>query len=334
MIAPPWAPIPPSLYGGIEAVLDRLCVGLERAGHEVMLFTTGESTCPVPKQFLLERSEGSRIGATVPELRHVIAGYEAARHFDVIHDHTMLGPFYAERTPKAVVASTIHGPLDDEFGTVYARMAERVSLVAISNSQRASAPELPVAAVIHHGLDVDQFPIGDGNGGYALFLGRMSPDKGAHRAVAAARKAGVPLKMAAKMRTPEEVSYFEKVIEPELGPDTQYLGEVEQDVKLELLAGARALLFPIRWNEPFGMVMIEALACGTPVLAFPEGSAPEVIDHGRTGFLCADEAEMADALGRVDTLDRRDCRAVVEGHFSTDRMVAEHLALFETLLSR
>jgi glycosyltransferase involved in cell wall biosynthesis len=334
VIAPPWAPIPPNLYGGIEAVLDRLCVGLQRNGHEVMLFTTAESTCPVPRQHILERAEGSQIGATVPELSHVIAGYEAARGFDIIHDHTNLGPFYAERQPRSVVASTIHGPLDATFGPIYARMADRVSLIAISHAQRHSAPEIPVAAVIHHGIDADQFPVGDGSGGYAVFLGRMSPDKGAHRAVAAAKKAGVPLRMAAKMRSADEVSYFENVIEPALTPDTEYLGEVSHEDKLALLAGARALLFPIRWNEPFGMVMIEALACGTPVLAFPEGSAPEVVHHNRTGFLCEDEAGMADALQRVDTIDRRDCRAAVEGHFSTDRMVAEHLQLFEDLLSR
>jgi len=162
----------------------------------------------------------------------------------------------------------------------------------------------------------------------------MSPDKGAHRAIQAAKAAGVPLKMAAKMHEPAELAYFENEVEPLLSPDFEYLGEVPHHQKLELLAGARALLFPIRWNEPFGMVMIEAMACGTPVIAFREGAAPEVVRDGETGFLVDDEADMARAIARVDELDRRVCRAAVEGYFSTDRMVAEHIELFEEILAR
>ncbi len=157
------------------------------------------------------------------------------------------------------------------------------------------------------------FPVGDGSGDddgpYVLFLGRMAADKGAHRAIEIARKAGIRILLAAKMREPWEVHYFTEQVEPLLGPDAHYLGEVSHERKLELLAGASALLFPIRWNEPFGMVMIEAMACGTPVLAFPEGAAPEVVDDGRTGFLCGDEAAMVEAIGRLPELKRSDCRA-------------------------
>jgi glycosyltransferase involved in cell wall biosynthesis len=143
----------------------------------------------------------------------------------------------------------------------------------------------------------------------------------------------VRILLAAKMREPWEMRYFAEEVEPLLGNDAHYLGEVSHERKLELLAGASALLFPIRWNEPFGMVMIEAMACGTPVLAFPEGAAPEVVDHGRTGFLCDDEAAMVDAIGRLDQLRRSDCRLAVEGYFSTERMVAEHIELFESMIS-
>src|SRR5205823_5930471 len=161
--------------------------------------------------------------------------------------------------------------------------------------------------------DAADFPYRAVAGDYLLFLGRLSPDKGAGRAIEAARKADVPLLLAGKMREPWERDYFEARVAPYLSDEIQYLGEVGHERKLELLAGARALLFPIRWNEPFGLVMLEALACGTPVLAFPEGAAPEVVDHGRTGFLCRDETEMAEAVGQLGELDRAACRAAVEG---------------------
>jgi len=331
IIAPPWAPVPPQLYGGIEFVVDRLAVGFQAAGHEVLLFTTGESTCPVPRQSVLRHAEGVRIGSVVPELRHVIHAYDAVAGFDVVHDHTVVGPLYAQRFPDLKVVTTIHGPFNPELRDLYTRIVENVPVIAISHAQAASAPEVPVAGVIHHGLDASDFPVGKGDGGYCLFLGRMTPEKGAHRATEAAHRAGVPLMLAAKMREPLEVEYFQSDVEPYLNDDLRYLGEVSHERKLELLAGARCLLFPIRWPEPFGMVMIEAMACGTPVLAFPEGAAPEVVQDGRTGFICRDVQEMADAIKRVDTLDRAECRASVENYFSTQRMVAEHLDLFERL---
>jgi glycosyltransferase involved in cell wall biosynthesis len=334
LIAPPWAPVPPPGYGGIEAVVDRLARGLKEAGHTVSLFTTGDSTCPVPRRWKLEHAQGHRLGLTLPELYHVMAAYDELDGFDVVHDHTLAGPVYAERFPGLPVVTTIHGTLDEELGDLCQRLAHRVGLIAVSRAQRAGAPELPVSRVIHHGLDAADFPFGDGGGGYLLFLGRMAADKGPHRAVEVARKARMPILLAGKLREPSEVSYYENVLQPLLGPDAAYLGEVPHERKVELLAGARALLFPIRWAEPFGVVMLEALACGTPVLAFPEGAAPEVIHDGQTGFLCRDEAEMADAVSRLGGIDRRDCRAAVEGHFSTARMVAEHLELFEEIADR
>ncbi|HEX2039449.1 MAG TPA: glycosyltransferase family 4 protein [Acidimicrobiales bacterium] len=332
LIAPPWTPVPPSLYGGTELVVDHLATGFQAAGHDVLLFTTGDSTCPVPRQHVLAEAQGHRIGNSVPELIHANAAYDAVQGFDIVHDHTIVGPYIAERRPELKVVTTCHGPLEGELSAIYDRIAHRVPIIAISHAQRKPVPHMPIARVIHHGIDARDFPFGKGDGGYYAFLGRMSPDKGAHRALEAAYKAGVKLVMAAKMREPSEYEYFEHFVKPYLNDDLVYLGEIPHEDKLELLAGAEGLLFPIRWNEPFGMVMIEALACGTPVLAFPEGAAPEVIEDGRTGFLCHDETDMAEAIGRVHTIDRATCRAAVEGYFSTDRMVAEHLALFEELL--
>ncbi|MEO7443621.1 MAG: glycosyltransferase family 4 protein [Acidimicrobiales bacterium] len=332
VIAPPWTPVPPPLYGGIEVVVDQLATGFQRSGHEVLLFTTGDSTCPVPRAHVLATAEGERIGMAVPELRHVMAAYDVVQDFDIVHDHTIMGPVYAERFPDLKVVTTIHGPFNDELTDLYGRIAGRVPIIAISHAQHRPAPQIPIARVIHHGLVADDFPVGTGDGGYCLFLGRMSRDKGAHRATEAAYKAGRPLILAGKMREPWEHQYFDAYVRPYLNDEIRYVGEVAHDEKLRLLAGAEALLFPIRWNEPFGMVMVEAMACGTPVLSFAEGAAPEVVADGRTGFLCHDVNDMAAALGRVATLDRAACRAAIEGYFSCDRMVAEHVELFERLV--
>jgi glycosyltransferase involved in cell wall biosynthesis len=332
LIAPPWTPVPPTLYGGTELVVDHLATGFQAAGHEVLLFTTGDSTSPVPKRHVLGHSEGHRIGNAVPELIHVHAAYDAVKGFDIVHDHTVIGPQLLHRHDGLTVVTTVHGALDGELGSVYEPIANHVPLIAISHAQRRPVPHLPIAKVIHHGVNPADFPVGAGDGGYFVFLGRMSPDKGAHRAMEAAYKAGAKLVMAAKMREQAEREYFERFVQPYLNEDLVYLGEIPHEDKLTLLAGATGLLFPIRWNEPFGMVMIEAMACGTPVLAFPEGAAPEVVEDGRTGFLCHDEIDMADAITRAHTLDRRACRAAVENYFSTERMVAEHLVLFEQLL--
>jgi glycosyltransferase involved in cell wall biosynthesis len=338
LIAPPWTPIPPPLYGGIELVVDQMARGLVAAGHDITLFTTGDSTCPVPRQWVLPHAEGMRIGMAVPEIRHVVHAYEAVSDYEVVHDHTVMGPFYAERYPGLPVVTTIHGPFNDELTDLYRALSPRVPTVAISHAQHRAAPDVPIARVIHHGLDAAAFPFGDGSGDadgeYCLFLGRMAPDKGAHRAIEVARKAGMRVLLAAKMREQWERAYFDEQVAPLLGHDAVYLGEVPHEHKLDLLAKARALLFPIRWNEPFGMVMLESMACGTPVLAFPEGAVPEVVEDGKTGFLCDDEAAMIEALTRVDQLSRADCRASVEGYFSTERMVADHVALYEELLQR
>jgi len=334
IVAPPWAPVPPPLYGGIEQAIDGLARGFQAAGHDVVMFTTGDSTSPVERRWLLEASEGYRMGYTVPELRHVIAAYEQLDDVDVVHDHSVLGPVYAERFPGKKVVTTIHGPFNDELTDIYRRIADRVPIIAISHAQRAVVPDLPIAKVIHHGIDASAFPRGEGSGGYCLFLGRMNPDKGAQRAAVAARKAGVPLVMAGKCREPWEHQFFDQEIAPNLSDDIRYAGEVPHEEKVRLLAGAACTLFPIRWNEPFGLVMVESLACGTPVLAFKEGAAPEVIEHGRTGYLCEDESDMAEFIAAAGDLDRADCRAAVEGYFSMERCVGEHLELFEGLLKR
>jgi len=332
LLAPPWLPVPPPAYGGTEAVVDRLARGMQAAGHEVVLFTTGDATCPVDRRWVFEEAQGARMGEAVAELRHLVHAYEALASCDVVHDHTVVGPTYAERLPALPVVTTNHGPFDRELLDVYRAVAHRVPIIAISHAQAATARGLPLAGVIHHGIDVDRFPLGSGDGGYLLFLGRMTPDKGAEQAIDVARRAGIPLVLAAKMREPAERRYFDERVRPLLGPGVEWVGEVGGDEKTDLLAGAVALLNPIQWDEPFGLVMIESMACGTPVLATRRGAAPEIVDHGVTGVL-GDEDALVAAAGRLGDLDRTACRAAVADRFSTGRMVDEHLDLFARILA-
>lgn len=339
-MAPPWVPVPPRGYGGTEAVIDRLARGFVDAGHDVMLWTTGDSTCPVPRGHVLEVAEGDRMGIAAIELRHLIRGYEALLEWgtDIVHDHTLIGPVYAERYRNTLpVVTTNHGPFNEDLNDLYRAIGADVPVIAISHDQARRATGVPIAAVIHHGLDLDQFPVGDGSGDregpYFLFLGRMAPEKGARRAALAAQRAGVRLLMAAKMREPWEHQFFAEQVQPLLSDRIRYVGEVEHEERVRLLQGAIALVNPIRWPEPFGLVMIEALACGTPVLAFREGSAPELIDDGVTGLLCDDLDELVGKLEEVAKLDRAACRAAAEQRFSRQRMVADHLDLFEQVLA-
>jgi glycosyltransferase involved in cell wall biosynthesis len=207
-----------------------------------------------------------------------------------------------------------------------------VAIVAISRHQRSTARNVKIAAVIHHGIDIESVPVGDGEGGYACALGRMTPAKGIREAILVAREAGVPLQIAAKMREPLERQYFDECVRPLLGGDVEYLGELNAEEKYQLLGGAFALLNPIQWPEPFGLVMIEALACGTPVIATGCGSAPEIIDDGETGFVRAELSALAAAVHRAGELDRNRCREKAVSSYSTERMVAEHIQLYCRLL--
>jgi len=332
LIAPPWVAVPPPSYGGTELVIDQLARGLTAAGHRVRLFTTGDSTCPVDRLWHHPAAVGTS-GRLLDELFHVEAAYAQLGECDIIHDHTLLGPLWAAVDQAGPpVVTTNHGPFTAELTGLYERIGRHAAVVAISHHQRSTAPTVPVARVIHHGIDVDASALGKGDGGYVLFLGRMHSSKGVHRAIEIARAAGRKLLIAAKMWEPLERRYYAEKVEPLLGPDAVYLGQVGGRDKLDLLAGADALLNPIRWPEPFGLVMVEALAAGTPVLAFAEGAAPEIIDHGLTGYLCRDEIDMSNKLARVGELDRAACRVQARARFSTARMVEDHLDLYRCLI--
>jgi glycosyltransferase involved in cell wall biosynthesis len=312
-------------------VIDVLARGLAARGHDVRLFTTGDSTCPVPRQHVYAEPPAP-MGTTMPELRHALAAYDALRDCDVIHDHTLAGPLVAARHTAGPVVVTTHSVFDEGTTPLYRFAAGYTHVVAISQTQRASAPDVPVAAVIHHGLDLPAYAEGDGEGGFLLFLGRIAPEKGVHRAIDVARLAGLPLVIAAKMREESERRYFDEFVAPRLGPGVEFVGEVSGARKLDLLARARGLLNPICWQEPFGLVMTEALACGTPVLAFPNGAATEIVEDGVTGFLRDDMDALAACAARLDELSRPVCRKSVEERFSAERMVRDYEALYEHLV--
>jgi glycosyltransferase involved in cell wall biosynthesis len=335
LLAPPWVPVPPPSYGGTEAVVDRLARGLVAAGHEVLLFAPGDSTCPVPTVPHTLQARPDQIGLTTVELAHVIRGHDCLSSCDVVHDHTLAGPSIGRRRGAPAMVTTSHGPFTPEVSDVYRSFARRVPIIAISHAQavEASRQGIQVARVIHHGLDPDEVTPGAGDGGYLLFLGRMHPDKGVDAAARVARAAGVPLRIAAKMREPAEREWFEACVKPLLCEDVTYVGEAGRADALMLLQGATALVNPILWSEPFGLVMVEALAAGTPVLAFPNGAAPEIVEHGVTGYLCDDEDQMAKAVIDVQSLDRAACRQAVLTRFSTARVVEDHLALYERVIT-
>jgi glycosyltransferase involved in cell wall biosynthesis len=333
LIAPPWIPVPPPAYGGTEQVIDNLARGLTALGHDVRLFTVGESTCPVPRQWLF-RSPAEPIGAPAAEHAHVLAAYDALADVDIIHDHTELGPRLAGRRSLArqPVVTTVHGLVTPRSHCLFAEAARHAWIVVVSHDQARSFGDIPVAAVIHHGIDLDVHKPGPGSGGYLLFVGRMSPDKGVHHAVRVARRAGWPLIIAAKIREPAERTYFDQQVRPLLGPDDDMPAEQPLAARVRLMRQAAALVNPIIWPEPFGLVMVEALAAATPVLAFPNGAAPEIIDDNRTGYLCHDEDEMTAVVARVHQIDRAQCRAAAERRFSLARMAADYERLYRAIL--
>lgn len=331
IIAPPWIPIPPTAYGGIESFIDTLACALDEAGHDVVLAASGDSTCPVVRLPGFEPSDPAMMGVTAHELRHLLRAFAALDDVDVIVDNTLAGPVLARIATAIPVVTVAHGPLIPLEQELYCAGLPDVAFVAISRNQASLAGPVPITRVIPHGIRVEDVPIGPG-GDAACFVGRMHPSKGLPEAIEAAAIAGIPLRIAAKMQEPAEEEYFDQVVRPALGKNAEYVGELDSDQKYELMGTSRVLLNPIQWDEPFGLVMIEALATGTPVVATPRGSVPEIVEEGRTGFIRSEPEELAAAAQRAVLLDRDVCRRAVESRFTASRMAADYVALFEDLL--
>jgi glycosyltransferase involved in cell wall biosynthesis len=337
LFSPVWFPVPPQRYGGIESVVKLLADGLVGAGLDVTLFASGESRTQARQISVFERSPANRIGETFWELQHALSFVERADDFDLVHDHSGLLGLTLFGLTRCPVIHTVHGPLTGEPGTVYARacgVLPRAGLVSLTLSQRRPLPHANWIANINNAIDLRHFPCNRKPEEFLLFLGRMSPDKGAHNAVTVARRSGRPLKIAAKCREPEEIAYFDQYVAPHLGDQVSYVGEVTHDERCELLSRAHALLVPIEWEEPFGLTIIEALASGTPVVAFRRGSVPELLEHGRTGFVVDDINGMVAALAHTSGLAADDLRGEAERRFSVDTMIQQHLVVYEGTTAR
>ncbi|SCF08933.1 Glycosyltransferase involved in cell wall bisynthesis [Micromonospora echinospora] len=337
MVVPPWYPVPPSGYGGLEQVVAGLVDGLVDRGHRVTVFGAGArhgtDAAYVPTVGELQHE---RLGESLPELAHLARVHRALdpARFDVVHDHTTIGPLMADRRSLPTVA-TVHGNPVGEYGDVLSQVPPSVGLVAISHAQRRLNTGLPWVGTVHNALETALFPRKHAPGtGPVLWLARFSPDKGPEVAVAACRAAGLPLVLAGKCNEPGERRHYTEVVEPLLGPDVRVVFDADRETCLRLLVEARCLIMPIQWDEPFGMVMVEAMATGTPVVALNRGAVPEVVRPGVTGLVCDRPEELPAALREAARLRPEDCVAHVAEHFSAAGMARGYEAVYRRSAAR
>ena len=333
-VAPVWFTVPPSGYGGIELVVGLLADGLAARGHEVTLFASGGSrTAARLVSPLAEPPDPALLGNVWFDAYHTLASFMSADDFDVIHDHSgIIGPALgAMLEGRPPVVHTLHGPWTEAAKRYYRLVDERVHLVAVSESQRADFNGVRYAKTVHNGIDVDAYELVEDKEDFLIFLGRANPDKGPVEALEIAKRVGMPMVMLVKKSEAFERDYWEAEVAPRLTDDIEVREGVPHAEKADLLGRARAMVFPIQWPEPFGLVMAEALACGTPVITAPLGAAPEIVADGETGFLRASTEDMAECVGRLDEISPLACRKRVEEKFSATAMVDGYLQVFESV---
>jgi glycosyltransferase involved in cell wall biosynthesis len=333
-ICPPWIAVPPKGYGGIEWVVALLADGLAEAGHEVTLFATGDSRTRARLEYVFEQAPGTdRINDITLDTTHTLFSLREARErFDVLHVHAPFSTLAGAVETGLPTVHTLHGSFVPEMKRLYSFVADRVWFVAISQAQKRFDEELRYGGVVYNGIDMDAYAFGERKEDFVLFLGRAAPEKGWRRAVEAAMAAGERLVSAVKIAHPTEHEEWERNIRPIIPKDFEVLGEITLQEKVDLLRRAKAVLFPIDWDEPFGLVMTEAMACGTPVIATPRGSVPEVVEEGVTGWIVDVEDypnRAAERLRRLSELDPRACRDRVQRLFSKQAMVAGYEGVFE-----
>jgi glycosyltransferase involved in cell wall biosynthesis len=334
LVAPPWLTVPPIGYGGTERVIALIADGLVDRGHDVTLFAAPGSDTKANLVSPLSDVPGFINADRSDETYHSLTAFLATQDFDIVHDHTVFGPLFAavqEQGPPMV--HTLHGPWTPGARRVLGLVADQVHLVAISHAQRAANPKVRYAGMVHNGVDLDLHPFRAEKEDFLVFVGRSNAEKGPEVAVDVARAAGLPLTMMVKRSEPEEWEYWNDVVRPRLDSDVTVIEQPPQLLKAELVGRARAALCPINWPEPFGLVLAEALACGTPVITRPLGAAPEIVVDGVHGFLCDTTREMVDAVARAGELSPWECRARAEQCFSADAMVRGYERVYRSVLA-
>ncbi|MDP9341285.1 MAG: glycosyltransferase family 4 protein [Actinomycetota bacterium] len=340
VVAPVWVAVPPKGYGGVEVVVSLLVEELVDRGHDVTLFASGDSTTGATLRFAYEVAPTDRLGEVEPDATHVgwayrtiVAAHAAGEGFDLVHDHTdLLGAAFAAALPAPVV-HTVHLPIEQHRRAFLRRFGEDTYLTAVSDHQRDEAPELPWRARVHNAVDVESFPFREDDDGYLLCLGRVCAQKGQDLAIDVARKADLPLVIAGRMH-PADAEFFHRAVEPRVDGDAVvFLGEVSNERKRSLVAGARALLFTVREPEAFGLVMVEAMASGTPVVAEPLGAVPEIVCHGETGFLASGVDAMADAVRRTGEISAGRCRDEAMARFHPRGMADGYEAVYRDVVA-
>jgi len=335
-IAPLIERVPPKKYGGTERVVFALTEELVRKGHDVTLFATGDSKTSAklhsifPKA-LREAKLNEIYGLNVPTLLNLGIAYQMQDEFDIIHDHNSYVSLPAANLTKTPVVITLHGALKTHTKQIYEKL-NKPYLVTISKSQSKTAPDLNYIATIYNGINMNDYPFSDKHDGYLLFAGRISMEKGTHYAIEAAQCLNMPLIIAAKLESVDH-QYFENFVEPKLSEEhIHWIGEVTEDERNKLMSRAFCTLHPVTWREPFGLTMIEAMACGSPVVAFNKGSIPEVVMHGKTGFVVEDVEEMVNAIENIKNIDRNECRSHALENFNAEKMADEYEEVYYKIL--
>ncbi len=334
LIAPPFIPVPPVSYGGTELFIAHLAVGLKKLGYDVVVYTNGESNAPVQRKWLYENSEWpirGEIHGSLRDINHSAWAVADAQHdCDILHLNNAPGLVYSRFVPQPFVY-TIHHPHEEALSDFY-RYYSKITYVTISDFQRFRE-SMPRITTVHHGLNFSKYRLTTQKQPYLAFIGRIAAVKGTHLAIEVAKKAGMPLKIAGEIQ-PLNQDYYETEVKPHIdGKFIEYIGEANLEEKNELLGNAAAMLFPIQWDEPFGLVMIEAMACGTPVLAMPGGSVPEIVKDGVSGCVCETVEDMAERVKSIGEYDPTAIRAYAENTFSLDLMVRKYADIYEKVLA-
>ena len=335
-VAPLYESVPPKYYGGTERVVSYLTEELVRQGHEVTLFASGDSVTKAHlvaacrRSLRMDKHCVDRMAHHILMLEHML---QRAAEFDIVHFHTDYLHFPLSRREQITHVTTLHGRLDIPDLVPLHQEFRDMPVISISDGQREPLPWANWQATVYHGLPADMYQFRDKTGTYLAFLGRVSPEKRVDRAIEIAKQVGIPLKIAAKVDRVDK-DYFETVVEPLLRhPFVEFVGEIGEGEKEEFLSNAYALLFPIDWPEPFGLVIIEAMACGTPVIAYRGGAVPEVMEEGHTGFIVEGLEDAVEAVRRVPELSRKRCREVFDQRFTAARMAHDYVQVYERLIN-